>query len=152
MSTWASTRLTFLRGAMSRLAIFNETGISTSIQNEIISGKYVPVGYTRDAIRNLYQRTSYKMMKDTGFSANQANRFRAYTPDSVNERLTRVTELIDYLGRGALDQTLAKSGLTLDSGAYEATLESYTADIKKGMQRSTKTYEDWMDYGNFSNR
>jgi hypothetical protein len=147
MATWASVRLEFLRGFMSRAAIRAETGLTTAMQEEILTEKYIPIGETRNFIRNLYQRTAYDQLKDAGFSASQASRFRGYAPVTVLDRMETLTGMISDLAKGALDQKLARTGIELGAGAYDEALTDYMDTVREGFSHSSKTYEEWMDYG-----
>lgn len=145
--SWASVRLEFLRGFITRSAIAAETGLTSALQNDILSGVYNPTGLTKGYLDNLYKRTAYQEMKNVGFSANQANRFRSYSPETVLSRMETVKGLIDELAKGALDLKLEKAKITLSGQAYTDAYDDMYDTVKEGFSYSTKEYEEWQDYG-----
>lgn len=143
--SWASVRLEFLRGFMSRAAIRAETGLSAVLQDEILSETYIPTGDVRNWLRNLYERTSYDYLRSTGFSTSQATRFKSYTPDSMSEKADIVSDLIDRLSEGAYKWSTAKkieAGETFDS---ESLYNEIQGSVIQGFQTSTKMYEQWIE-------
>jgi hypothetical protein len=98
-------------------------------------------------VRALYQRESYAAMKEVGFSASQANRFRAYAPSSVLDLMREVSDKISELAWGL---AIANKESDEDSGIFND-LESYYEDayddIRNGFENSRLSYEDWENYG-----
>ncbi len=143
--SWASERLSYLLVQVDREDITAATGLSARQQDEIIYSGGKVEGDTYRNLRNLYQRTAYSVMRETGFSNNQASRFSSYAPNSVLDRTLTVANLISDLTSGALDFKLAAHGESVDEYEYNDMYNSMRDSIVEGMQNSKKMYEQWTD-------
>ena len=147
MATRTAAQLSFVADTRSDAWIAQETGIPRSTVGFVRRGERdLPEQYST-AIRALYQREAYDRMKETGFSAMQANRFRSYAPDSVRYYMAEVSNKISELAWGLAIQLKESDE---ESGIFNS-LESYYQDaadqIKEGFQHSIKQKEDWDQYG-----
>ena len=140
-------RLSYILDYLTPRQVLNETGFNVQDQREILAGTYDPTGYSRTFINRLYQRTTYAVMRNTGFSASQALRFTNQTPDNIRDKTLMVSDLVSNLAVGALQNKLTKQGLSYDVYSHRDLLSDMEDRIAAGLQRSRKTYEQWFDYG-----
>jgi hypothetical protein len=142
---WASERLEYLRGFMSRGEIQSETGIHWKTQEAILGGRQELDSSYNNPLRNLYARTTYNNMRSTGFSVSQSTRFRYSEPGGVTQKITMVSTLIRDLAVGSLRSQLDREDRVLTSTQYARALTARIEDVYKGFKTSWKTFEQWMD-------
>lgn len=143
--TWASSRLEYLRGFMTRGEIQSVTGIHWKTQEAILKGTVDIATEFKNPLRNLYGRVAYSEMRVTGFSVSQASRFRYSDPTVMSGRINTVSNLVKDLAKGSLSSQIEREGVTYTTGQYASKLSDRIESVLEGMQQSTKVYEQWID-------
>ncbi len=147
MATRSNAQLTFVAGTRSDAWIAQETGIPRSTVGFVRRGERdLPDSYS-NIMRNLYQRESYDRMKQIGFSAAQANRFRSYAPATVLDYMAEVSNKIETLATGLAIELRASDEASGIQRPWREYLDEARESITKGFQNSLKPKEDWDNYG-----
>jgi hypothetical protein len=149
MVSGLSQRMSYLLEYVTPRTILNETGLTASMQREVIAETYVPTGTIRQWVNSLYQKTTYQNLTAVGFSHSQAFRFDAQLPSDIEDKSATVSNLIANLAGGAAKMSLAKQGIAYDVYEHRGIFEEMQDKVKKGFEYSRKTYEEWQDYPTF---
>lgn len=146
MATRGTAQLSFVSITQSDAWIARETGIPRSTIGFARRGdRDLPAQY-ETAMRALYQREAYTRMKEIGFSAPQANRFRSYAPSTVLSYMREVSNKIEELSYGLairLKSDDESSGIIKPLSSY---LDESRESITKGFQHSLMPKEEWDKY------
>lgn len=95
--TLARARLTAVKETLSQAEISRQTGIPQSTLSYVLSGERELPDKYKKATRNIYQRTTYRQLRDTGLSATQARRWSWYSPPTVTKVWSEVGDVVDKL-------------------------------------------------------
>ncbi len=143
----STKRILYSLETKTRNFVAKQTGMSWGTVDRIARGIVEPLTKYNKQIRNLYQRESYAVMRNTGFSSPQARRFSWYNPDSVREVTGLIQDKIAELAKGYVGQRAQREGLSWGELDAMDALEDAYENIKEGLQGSKKSYEDWAEYG-----
>jgi transcriptional regulator with XRE-family HTH domain len=145
---WRDEQLQFMRydRGMSLSEIHYRTGVPVSTLSYVTRGlRHTPKAYS-SGIRNAYKSESYYHLKETGFPATQANRFRGYAVNTIRELSNKMNVMIESLGKGAADQLFERSGF-LYTFRREQIIEEMKQKVKEGIEKSDIPWEEmYKDY------
>lgn len=147
MSTWASDRLEYLRGFMSRGDIQKQTGIHWRTQESIISGTRTITDMGRTNLNRFYRRTTYGNLRSSGMSVSQSRKYTGYKPASVQQYVNSMGEMVSKLARGALKNVTDKYGIPASYAEHMDLYLSLKEKVLEGLKKSVRVYDQWLDYG-----
>jgi hypothetical protein len=121
---------------MTQADIARNASIPSSTMSYVMRGeRELPSTYNPN-LRNLYQRTAYKALREKGMSTTQARRFSWYAPSKIVEVLQQAIDIVQKISSARF----AKYKEYLQSiGQYttdEAVLESLTKAIRDAISKS----------------
>lgn len=142
-----STRLTYITGSgISLNRISNETEIPYSTLWYFANGqRNLPEKY-ENALYNMYTRTTYANLRESGLNSTQANRFRWYAPDSVIKIETQVQEVILEYAKYGLAQKATREGVIATEDWVSQNIGDYVQKIKDNFAASSITKEEYIQY------
>lgn len=142
----ATRNLQFVGETRSQTWIAEQTGIPRSTVGFVLRGeRTLPSEYALSA-RSLYQREGYSRMKAEGFSASQADRFKWYTPESVNLKIGIMKEIVTTSTAMVVGQRMARDQKQGIFNSLTSYWEKAKEDVQEGFRQSKKTMDDWEKY------
>lgn len=122
--------------------IARETGIPRGALARLAEpGRIIPKQY-ETSLRNLYQRETYRRLRDVGFSFHQARRFSSYAPEAVGIKTLDMHLKIQDLTIGAIGKDRWERGVAeyapIESDEWDEMYES----IADAMRKSKKPWEE----------
>lgn len=141
--SWREEQLQFMRYdvGLSLSEIHYRTGIPKSTLSYVTRGlRTTPKAYDT-SIRKAYKSESYYYLKDQGFPAHQANRFRGYGTDTIRELANDMNTMIESLGKGAAEELFKRSGF-LYTFRYDQTIKEMTEKVRQGIEESELPWEE----------
>lgn len=142
----AKAWINFIKDTTTIGSISRDTGISVSRLTKIAEGLEKAGTVETKNIRNLYQRTSYSRLRDTGFSVKQADRFKRYGVSGVMDKINNVTQKITQLAHYETDRRFKKATTDWSHEQWFIQYKKAYKDIQIGFRASQKTYEEWINY------
>lgn len=139
-------QLAYIADKQSYAAIARGTGIPYRTVLAMRTGKLAVSSEFKKSIRNMYQRESYKNLRETGFSTSQARRWSWYKPEKVVVQTHSLRFKIGELATGALAAKLKKEGIPTSQRAVDDMFDDMYERVKIGIQRSIEPSEIWFDY------
>lgn len=139
-------QLSYIAQKQSYAAIARSTGIPYRTVLAMRDGKIKIDSEFKKSMRNMYQRESYRRLKDTGFSSSQAKRWSWYKPERVVVQTHSLRYKIGELATGALAAKLKKKGLDVTKVNVDDLFDDMYERVKQGIQRSIEPTEIWFDY------
>ena len=138
----STRRLQFVSELRTDAWISRASGIPASTIGYVRRGeRELPREYYT-TMRNLYQRESYRELREQGFSSHQARRFSSYAPEAVTTNIGKMKEVIEELatGRaGSMADKYEKEGIWYDPiSLYDESV----VKIREGIQRSHEPMEE----------
>lgn len=134
---------------MTEAEISRQTQIPRSTLYDIRHGKYDLPAYSKDKSINYhstlelaYQRETYSLLQESGFSIDKARIYRHYAASTVSDYLTRMDRAVDNITSNALltvQKVLIEKNMDFD---HVSEYEKLRKEIVKLMRRSTKETED----------
>jgi len=122
------------------------TGIPQSTISYVSRGlRELPKIYTT-TMRNFYQRDAYATLKETGFSATQANRFKWYVPETVLDVTEIITDKVNSMAVGYVGHKTEGIGGEFTQEQLRGFFDEGVEKVKEGLRKSYKTFEQWDNY------
>ena len=142
MTPIAVRRLNYVAEQRSLGWIARESGIPRSALARLAEpGRIIPRQY-ETSLRNMYQRESYRRLREVGFSFHQARRFSSHAPESVSIKTLDMHLIIQDLTIGAVAREHEEMGLPEYSPISADLWDEMYTDIRDSMQKSKKPWED----------
>jgi hypothetical protein len=144
--TTAVSQLLFVLEGRSKAWISRATGIPSSTVSYVVAGKRrLPAVYT-DEVRRMYRRETYRRLRASGMSANQANRFKWYSAPKVGYYIKQMNYKVRFLALGHMSdwyEPVYKNGRKLEG---EEKLAEIERQVREGLRKSREPWETWEDY------
>jgi transcriptional regulator with XRE-family HTH domain len=136
----------FIGERMSQADISRETGIPRSTVGFVMRGeRELPTEYT-SSLRNLYQRTAYAEMRESGASVEIAKKFSWYSPGRVEQ----VDDIYDELtSKTAFGACLKAQREAEDAGEFYSIKDHYEDVLEQVKENYSKSRKDWEDISNY---
>jgi len=138
----SSTRLQWVSEMRPDAWIAQASGIPISTIGYVRRGERELPSQHYSTMRNLYQRETYRQLREEGFSYHQARRFSSYAPATVTKNVETMKDVIEKLSIGRAGGMAAKyEKLGIPYDASKLYQESGKV-MKKAIQESHKSFED----------
>ena len=142
----ANAWVNFVGNRMSDTEMSRLTGIPRSTIGFVHRGERDLPSEYNSVMRNLYQRTAYAEMRDSGASAEIAKKFSWYSPGRVEQ----VDELYEELtSKKAFGVTLREQIEAEDEGSPFNFTDRYTEVLEQIKANYRKSKKDWQDIANY---
>lgn len=145
------SRLNFMLQFNTQNEVSLKTGIPQSTISYVSRGiRDLPVEY-QTTLRNAYQREAYAQLKNIVPNTTNANRFKWYAPERVNEVMIGMKNMIEQYSYGAVAAVFKSLGRDPTKEEIETALPAAQESVVKGLAKSPNSYEEWEDYPNKRN-
>jgi len=139
-------KLSYLKNKSSWRHISTQTGIP---YRRLLRLKDIGTGFKADEtkqIRNLYQRTTYKDLRNIGFSPKESARWSWQTPVTVTKQITLLQDKISQLAYGKTYDEFTEFEQEIGSKAFEQRYKEIYDAIQEGIKKSPESAEVIYDY------
>jgi hypothetical protein len=139
-------KLTFIKNTTTWAEMSRQSGIPyrklLALKNQTIAAN----DFEKRVIRNYYQRTGYKILRESGYSAIEATRWSWNTPSKVNAMSKQIEAKIQELTYGKVRERFEFWEEDLKGSKFKEEFNKVYEAIKEGMRKSFEPTERILDY------
>lgn len=140
------SRLNWLLEHKNQTEVSVMTGIPQSTISYVSRGlRDLPEQY-KPSLRNAYQREVYATLNSIVPNKVNSNRWRGYAPNTVNDVIKGMNDMIELYSYGAVSSIFKVLGREPTSDEIMTALPAARQSVIDGLANSPKSYEDWSDY------
>lgn len=139
--TLSESRLNFLYDFYSEREISRQTGIPRSTLYDVKNARYTLPEKYYTTLRNYYQRGAYDLLRSSGLSTKESDRYKWYAPQAVYD----VLEIVVDIGQSLALQSTKRKCIKLDADLIEYDFDKIYQEkldaIVRNMRKSKKPLE-----------